>query len=88
MMGFMANESRETATDKKTKQLLHYLDLAMYPKIGPEAAVGETPIVQTDVCVMDEDEILPLLQEDKRLTSMNDPEPQVHRRCDRCLRDE
>ena len=49
----------------------------MYPKIGPEAAVGETPIAQTDVCVMDEDEILPLLQEDKRLTSMNDPEPQV-----------
>jgi hypothetical protein len=108
MLGFMTNESRETATDKKTKQLLHYLNLVMNPKIGLEAAVdnfaaellraleyddndrivfirhaipflicGETSVAQTDVCVMDDDEILLLLQEDKRLTSMKDPEPQV-----------
>ncbi|KAF8147671.1 hypothetical protein B0H34DRAFT_738734 [Crassisporium funariophilum] len=107
MLGFMINESRETATDTKTKQQLHYLDLAMDPKMGLEAAVdnfaaellrgleyddndrivliryaipflicGETSIAQTDVCVMD-DEILLLLQDDKRLTSMKDPEPQV-----------
>ncbi|CAA7263532.1 unnamed protein product [Cyclocybe aegerita] len=108
LLGFMKNESRETATEKKTKQLLHYLDLAMDPKMGQEAAVanfaaellrgleyddndrivfirhaipflicGETLIAQTDVCVIDDDEILLLLQEDKRLTSMKDPEPQV-----------
>ena len=108
MLGFMAHESREMATDKNTKQLLHYLDLAIYPKAGLESAVdnfaaqllrgleyddndrtvfiqqaipflicGETSVAQTDVCVMDKDEILLLLQEGKRLTSMNDPEPQV-----------
>lgn len=108
MVAFMTNESRETTTDKKTKQLLHYLDLAMDPKMGLEAAVdnfaaellrgleyddndrivfirhaipflicGETSIAQTDVCVIDDNEILLLLQEDKRLTSMKDPEPQV-----------
>jgi len=108
LLGFMTNESRQTATDKKTKQLLHYLDLAMDPKMGQEAAVdnfaaellrglnyddndrivfirhalpflicGENSIAQTDVCLMDDDEILLLLQEDKRLTSMKDPEPQI-----------
>jgi len=108
MSGFMTNESRETATDKRTKQLLHYLDLAMDPKVGLESAVdnfaaellrgldydnedriifirhaipflicGENSNAQTDVCVMDDNEILLLLQEDKRLTSMKDPEPQV-----------
>jgi len=108
LLGFMTNESRLTATDKKTKQLLHYLDLPMDPKIGQEAAVdnfaaellrglnyddndrivfiwhalpflicGENSIAQTDVCIMDDDEILLLLQEDKRLTSMKDPEPQI-----------
>ena len=108
MLGFMAHEFREMATDKNTKQLLHYLDLAMNPKAGLESAVdnfaaqllrgleyddnnrivfiqhaipflicGETSVAQTDVCVMDKDEILLLLQEDKRLSSMKDPEPQV-----------
>jgi hypothetical protein len=107
--GFMTNESRETATDKRTKQLLYYLDLAMDPKVGlEESAVGnfaaellrgldyddkdrivfiwraipflicgETSIAQTDVCAMDDYEILLLLQDDKRLTSIKDPEPQV-----------
>jgi len=108
LLGFMTNESRLTAIDKKTKQLLHYLDLAMDPKIGQEVAVDnfaaellrglnyddndrivfiwhalpflicrENSIAQTDVCIMDDDEILLLLQEDKRLTSMKDPEPQI-----------
>lgn len=40
MLGFLTNKSREAATDKKTKQLLHYLDLAMNPKIGQGAAVN------------------------------------------------
>jgi hypothetical protein len=108
MQGFMTNETRQTATDKKTKQLLHYLDLAMDPKVGQEAAVdnfaaellrgldyddndrivfirhaipfltcGQNSVAQTDICILDDDEILLLLQEDKRLTSMKDPEPQV-----------
>jgi hypothetical protein len=108
LAGFMVAETRQDAADKRTKQLLHYLDLAMDPKIGQEAAVdnfaaellrgleyddenrivfirhaipflicGENSVAQTDVCVMDDNEILLLLQEDKRLTSMKDPEPQV-----------
>ncbi|KAH8995326.1 hypothetical protein EDB92DRAFT_1970486 [Lactarius akahatsu] len=109
LAGFMATESRQHVadTDKRTKQLLHYLDLAMEPKIGQEAAVdnfaaellkclgyddenrivfirhaipflicGENLVAQTDVCVMDDNEILLLLQEDKRLSNMIDPEPQ------------
>ncbi|KAH9047116.1 hypothetical protein EDB84DRAFT_1462794 [Lactarius hengduanensis] len=108
MAGFMVAEIRQDATDKRTKQLLHYLDLAMVPKIGQEAAVvnfsaqllrdleydednrivfirraipfltcGENSVAQIDVCIMDDNEILLLLQEDKILTSMKDPEPQV-----------
>ncbi|KAH9027595.1 hypothetical protein EDB85DRAFT_2091818 [Lactarius pseudohatsudake] len=107
LAGFMATESRQDAadTDKRTKQLLHYLDLAMD---GQEAAVdnfaaellkrlgyddenrivfirhaipflicGENSVAETDVCVMDDNEILLLLQEGKRLSNMIDPEPQV-----------
>ncbi|KAH9164577.1 hypothetical protein EDB89DRAFT_2247200 [Lactarius sanguifluus] len=37
MAGFMVAETRQDATDKRTKQLLHYSDLEMDPKI--EAAV-------------------------------------------------
>ena len=108
MAGFMVTETRQDAQDKKTRQLLHYLDLAMSPKIGQEAAVdnfaaellrgldyddanriifirhaipflicGENSSAQTDVCIIDDNEILLLLQEDKKLTSMKDPEPQV-----------
>jgi hypothetical protein len=34
LLGFsMTNETRQTAGDKNMKQLLHYLDLAMDPKI-------------------------------------------------------
>jgi len=108
LAGFMATEARRDAADQKTRQLLHFLDLAMDPKIGHEAAVdnfaaellrglgydipnkivfirhaipflicGENSLAQTDVCIMDDDEILLLLQEDKKLTSMKDPEPQI-----------
>ena len=108
MAGFMAAETRHDTDDKKTRQLLHFLDLAMTPKIGQEAAVvnfaaellrgldyddahrivfirhaipflicGENSVAQTDVCIMDDDEILLLLQEDEKLTSMKDPEPQI-----------
>ncbi|KAH8989151.1 hypothetical protein EDB86DRAFT_1927186 [Lactarius hatsudake] len=111
LTGFMATERRQDVvadTDKGTKKLLHYLELAVEPKIGQEAAVvnfaaellrglgyddgnrivfirhaipflicGENSVAQTDVCVMDDNEILLLLQEDKGLTNMTDPEPQV-----------
>ncbi|KAH9979646.1 hypothetical protein BJV74DRAFT_888074 [Russula compacta] len=108
LAGFMAAETRLDTEDKKTRQLLYYLDLAMGPKIGQEAAVGNfaaellrgldydganriafirhaipflicggNSLAQTDVCIFDDNEILLLLQEDKRLTSMKDPEPQV-----------
>ena len=108
LAGFMVAETRQDAADKRTKQLLHYLDLAMDPKIGQEAAAdnfaaellrgleyddenrivfirhaipflicGENSVAQTDVCIMDDNEILLLLQEDNKLTSMKDPEPQV-----------
>lgn len=108
LAGFMTSETRQDATDKKTKQLLHYLDLAMHPKVGQEAAIvnfaaellkyleyddenrivfirhaipfltcAENLVAQTDICIIDDDGILLLLQEDKRLTSMENPEPQV-----------
>lgn len=43
----------------------------------PPLICGETLIAHTDVCVIDNDGILLLLQDDKRLTSMKDPEPQL-----------
>ena len=88
MAGFMAAETRQDAEDKKTRQLLHYLDLAMTPKLGQEAAVdnfaaellrgldyddadrivfiphavpflicGGNSVAQTDVCIIDDNEI-------------------------------
>ena len=108
MVGFMATKTRQDTEDKKTKQLLHYLDLAMAPKVGQEAAVdnfstkllrgldydnanrivfirhaipflicGENSVSQTDICILDDNEILLLLQVDEKLTSMKDPEPQI-----------
>jgi hypothetical protein len=44
----------------------------------PFLTCGKNSVAQIDVCVMDEDGmIMLLLQEDKRLTNMNDPEAQV-----------
>jgi hypothetical protein len=109
LAGFITAETWQDASDKNTRQLLQYLDLAMNPKIGQEAAVdnlvaellrgldyddenrivfirhaipflicGENLVTQTDVCIIDDkNQILLLLQEDKRSTSMKDPEPQV-----------
>jgi len=108
LAGFMTTEDRDHATDMETRKLLHYLDLALDPKVGQEAAVdnfaaklleklgyddgdriifirralpfvicGVSSFAQTDVCVMDDNEVLLLVQEDKRLLSLKDPEPQV-----------
>ncbi|KAM6493592.1 hypothetical protein JOM56_011726 [Amanita muscaria] len=108
LVGFMTTEDRQLAADSETRKLLHYLDLALDPKVGQEAAVDNfasklleklgyddgdriifvrraLPLVicgvyssaQTDICVMDDNEILLLVQEDKRLLSLKDPEPQV-----------
>jgi len=106
--GFIEVEDRGGAEDSETRKLLHYLDLALNPKVGQESAVdtfvsklleqsgydaedriifirhalpfvicGTTSLAQTDVCIMDDNEILLLVQEDKRATSIKDPEPQV-----------
>jgi len=39
LAGFMTTEDREHATDRETRKLLHYLNLALDPKVGQEAAV-------------------------------------------------
>ena len=108
LVGFMTTEDRQLAVDSETRKMLHYLDLALDPKAGQEAAVfnftsklleklgyddgdriifvrhalplvicGVSSSAQTDICVMDDNEILLLVQEDKRLLSLKDPEPQV-----------
>jgi hypothetical protein len=43
----------------------------------PFLICGVSSFAQTDVCVMDDNEVLLLVQEDKRLLSLKDPEPQV-----------
>ena len=108
IVGFMEVENRGGAEDPETRKLLHYLDLALDPKVGQESAVGNfasklleklgydaedriifmrhalpfeicgtTSLTQTDVCIMDDNEILCLVHEDKRATNIKDPEPQV-----------
>ncbi|KAN0107284.1 hypothetical protein V8E52_010336 [Russula decolorans] len=108
LAGLMTAETRQDAADKKTRQLLRYLDLAMDPKVGQDAAVdnfaadllrgldydnenrivfirhaipflicGGNSVAQIDVCTIDDNDVLLLLQKDKTLTSMKDPEPQV-----------
>ncbi len=49
LVGFMTAETRQDAADKRTKQLLHYLDLAMDPKIGQEAALTTLPLNYCEV---------------------------------------
>ncbi len=39
LAGFRTTETRQGAADKRTRQLLHYLDLTMNPEIDQEAAV-------------------------------------------------
>ncbi|KAH9055412.1 hypothetical protein EDB87DRAFT_1641206 [Lactarius vividus] len=39
LAGFMVSETRQDKTDKSMRQPLHYLDIAIDPKIGQEAAV-------------------------------------------------
>ena len=98
LVGFMKTENWENAKDDETRKLLHYLDLALDPKVGQETAVdnfaakllekleydkgdriifiqralqliicGVPRAAQTNICVTDDDGILLLLQENKRL---------------------
>jgi len=39
LAGFLTTEDRTYAHDNETKKLLHYLDLALDPKVGQETAV-------------------------------------------------
>lgn len=70
----------ESAVDNFAAESLRGLDYDDNDRIVfirhaiPFLVCGETPVGQTNICVMDDDEILLLLQEDKRL---KDPEPQV-----------
>ncbi|KIJ16035.1 hypothetical protein PAXINDRAFT_11074 [Paxillus involutus ATCC 200175] len=104
----MTTKDRRLAADSETRKFLHYLDLALDPKVGQEAAVvnfasklleklgyddggriiffrralpllicGVSSLAQTDICVMDDNEILLLVQADEGLSSLKDPEPQV-----------
>jgi len=105
---FAEHEDRTTVQDVETRKLIHFLDLAMTPKVGQESAVdqfayellkrlrydsedkiiiirrafpfvicGETRQAQTDLCIVDDNEVVLLVQEDKRLSSNKDPEPQL-----------
>ncbi|KDR68397.1 hypothetical protein GALMADRAFT_257062 [Galerina marginata CBS 339.88] len=107
LVAFMTNDDRANAPDDESWRLLHYLDLALDPKAGQEAAAdnftaklleklaynggrrivfmrralpfltcGVTSSAQTDICVMDDNKIL-LLVQNKSLLSFKDPEPQV-----------
>lgn len=96
--GFLTTKDQMDATDSGTRKLLHYLNLAHYPRAGQEAAVnnfayklleclgydigntiiffqrtipivicGKYHMMKTDLCVMNNDEILLLVQEDKSI---------------------
>jgi hypothetical protein len=56
----------------------HDLGLIFIGHTLPFDNCGQTLLAQTDVCIMDEDcELILLLQEDQKLWSMKDPEPQI-----------
>jgi hypothetical protein len=73
----------ETAVDNFAAHLLrslNYDDDNKYVYIRhaiPFLICGQNSVAQTDICVMNTNQILLLLQEDKRSTSMKDPEPQL-----------
>lgn len=108
LLGFMSTEDRQFAPDNETRKLLHYLDLALDPKGGQEAAIttlvtklleelgyddgdriifprrtlpflicGIYSSALTDVCLMNDHEILLVVQVEDRRLSFKDPEPQV-----------
>ncbi|KAH8992726.1 hypothetical protein EDB92DRAFT_1945134 [Lactarius akahatsu] len=75
--------SQEAAVVKFSAQLLRGLEyddddsIVFIRRAIPFLTCGENSVAQIDVCIMDDNEILLLLQEDKILTSMEDPEPQI-----------
>ena len=108
LAGFMTIEDREHAVDRKTRKLLHYLDLVLDPQVGQESVIdnfaaklleelgyddgdriiftrralpiiiaGEPYTTQADVCVMDDNDRILLILQDKLMPSLRDPEPQV-----------
>ena len=74
---------QEAAVDNFAAELLRGLEYDDNNRIIfirhalPFLTCGENLTAQTDVCVMDNNDIVLLLQENKRQTSMRDPEPQV-----------
>jgi len=71
-------------TNDSNYKFVRYMDLAMDPVPAEESAVDDFAVIcreqchaKTDVCVVDEDNILLLVQEDKRHKEGKDPEPQL-----------
>ncbi|KAI0293288.1 hypothetical protein B0F90DRAFT_1763729 [Multifurca ochricompacta] len=83
--------SPDDATDDGDYYLLRTMDLAMSPAPAEESAVddfadkeeipliicGEARHAKMDVCIIDQNEILLVVQEDKRHLDSSDPEPQL-----------
>ncbi|KAH9079422.1 hypothetical protein EDB83DRAFT_2513941 [Lactarius deliciosus] len=81
----------DDAADDSVYELLRTMDLAMSPAPAEESAVddfvvllllplvicGENRYAKTDVCIVDQNEILLVVQEDKRHMDNSDPEPQL-----------
>ena len=74
---------QEAAVDNFSAKLLRGLDYDNVNRIIfirhaiPFLICGENSVSQTDICILDDNEILLLLQVDENLTSMKDPEPQI-----------
>ena len=74
---------QDAAVDNFAVELLRGLDyddgdrIIFFRRAIPFIICGQNSVAQTDVCIMDDNDVLLLLQEDKRLTSMKDPEPQL-----------
>jgi len=79
-----AKEGQESMVDDFAREILSYMDYDTIGRIiGTRHSLGfvicgENRKAQTDVCIMRrKEELLLLLQEDKRLENPADPEPQV-----------
>ncbi|KAK0222059.1 hypothetical protein IW262DRAFT_1377971 [Armillaria fumosa] len=74
---------QESAVDDFAIELLKTLGYAQRPRVArsrldiPLFICGEQRYAKTDVCIMDSNEILLLIQEDKRHMENKDPEPQL-----------
>ncbi|KAH8992440.1 hypothetical protein EDB92DRAFT_568786 [Lactarius akahatsu] len=75
--------AEESAVDDFAVHLLTLLDYAPRPKMAstrtdiPLKICGEIRHAKTDVCIVDSNNILLLIQEDKRHKEMKDPSPQL-----------